>query len=58
VGAADKLGARPSADPQTPDNLAATIYQALGIPRSAVWRDTGARPHSFYTGEPIEALFA
>jgi hypothetical protein len=36
----------------------ATIYQALGIPRSAVWRDTGARPHSFYTGQPIEALFA
>jgi uncharacterized protein (DUF1501 family) len=58
VGASDKLGARPAADPQTPDNLAATIYRALGIPRSAVWRDTGARPHAFYTGEPIGGLFA
>jgi uncharacterized protein (DUF1501 family) len=57
VGASDKLGARPAAEPQTPDNLAATIYQALGIPRSAVWRDISDRPHSFYTGEPIDALF-
>ena len=51
-------GARPASDPQTPDNLAATIYQALGIPRSAVWRDTGERPHAFYTGEPVRVLFA
>src|SRR5262249_32603401 len=56
VGASDRLGARPAADPQTPDNMAATIYQALGIPRSAVWRDVGERPHPFYPGEPISAL--
>jgi hypothetical protein len=58
VGTSDKLGARPATDPQTPDNLAATIYQALGVPRSAVWRDTGERPHDFYTGEPLGGLFA
>ena len=58
VGASDKLGARPASDSQTPDNLAATIYQALGIPQSAVWRDTGERPHAFYTGEPVGALFS
>jgi hypothetical protein len=58
VGTSDKLGALPTADPQTPDNLAATIYHALGIPRSAVWRDLGERPHSFYTGEPLGDLFA
>jgi hypothetical protein len=57
VGTSDKLGARPATDPQTPDNLAATIYQALGIPRSAVWHDSGERPHDFYTGEPVGALF-
>jgi hypothetical protein len=57
VGASDKLGARPAADLQTPDNFAATIYQALGIPRSAVWHDLGERPHAFYTGEPVSGLF-
>jgi hypothetical protein len=58
AGSSDRLGARPATSPQTPDNMAATIYQALGIPRSAVWRDTSERPHAFYTGEPIDALFA
>ena len=58
VGASDKLGARPASDPQTPDNLAATIFQTLGIPQSAIWRDTGERPHAFYTGEPVRVLFA
>jgi uncharacterized protein (DUF1501 family) len=58
VGASDKLGALPAADPQTPDDLAATIYQALGIPRSAVWQDADGRPHDFYTGQPLVALFA
>src|SRR5439155_16859892 len=55
VGASDKFGARPATEPQTPDNLAATIYQALGIPRSAVWRDVNERPHHFYTGEPMRS---
>src|SRR5207244_4309750 len=36
AGSSDKTGGYPATDPQTPDNLAATIYQALGIPRSAV----------------------
>jgi hypothetical protein len=58
IGASDKLGAVPAADPHTPDDLAATIYQALGIPRSAVWQDAGGRPHDFYTGQPLAALFA
>lgn len=57
VGASGKFGARPAAEPQTPDNLAATIYQALGIPRAAVWRDVSERPHRFYTGEPLASLF-
>src|SRR5262249_23762056 len=29
VGATDKIGAYPSMDPQSPENMAATIYQAL-----------------------------
>src|SRR5205085_10473685 len=33
VGTSDGHGARPATEPHTPDDLAATIYQALGIPR-------------------------
>lgn len=53
VGASDKDGAYPAADPQRPENFAATIYHALGIPATAVWRDEVNRPHHIYHGEPI-----
>lgn len=53
VGASDKDGAYPAADPQRPENLGATIYQALGIPDTAVWMDDIERPHHIYHGEPI-----
>jgi uncharacterized protein (DUF1501 family) len=56
VGASDKNGAYPSADPQLPENLAATIYHALGIPATAVWKDELDRPHHIYHGEPILKL--
>src|SRR5262249_38808637 len=56
VGSSDRHGARPATEPQTPDDLAATIYQALGIPRSATWPDSSGRPHAFYTGEPLGGL--
>jgi uncharacterized protein (DUF1501 family) len=58
VGSSDRHGAHPATDPQTPDDLAATIYQALGIPRSATWPDSSERPHPFYTGEPLGGLFS
>lgn len=53
VGASDKEGGYPARDPQLPENMAATIYHALGIPASAVWHDDLNRPHSIYYGEPI-----
>ena len=53
VGASDKDGAYPAADPQRPENLAATIYHALGIPPTAVWKDDLDRPHHIYHGDPI-----
>lgn len=56
VGSSDRLGAYPASDPQTPENLAATIYQALGLPRSVTWHDTTGRPHFLYGGEPIQGL--
>ena len=56
IGASDRLGALPKEHPQKPENFAATIYQALGIPRTAVWRDRVDRPHAIYHGEPIPGL--
>lgn len=56
VGASDKTGGYPAADPQTPENMAATIYQALGIPQTAAWKDDLDRPHHIYHGEPIAGL--
>jgi len=53
VGASDKDGAYPASDPQRPENLAATIYHALGIPPTATWKDDLDRPHHIYHGEPI-----
>jgi uncharacterized protein (DUF1501 family) len=57
IGASDRIGAYPSADPHTPENFAATIYQSLGIPAAAVWHDAAGRPHPIYHGDPIAALF-
>jgi hypothetical protein len=55
VGASDRIGAFPADRPLQPENLAATIYDALGIPRHAVWHDDIGRPHAIYFGEPIFA---
>jgi hypothetical protein len=56
VGSSDRLGAYPDTDPQRPENLAATIYSALGIPQSLHWSDTQGRPHFVYHGTPIPGL--
>ena len=56
IGSSDRNGGYPATSPQTPENLAATIYEALGIPRSAQWYDPAQRPHHVYYGEPIGGL--
>jgi hypothetical protein len=56
IGSSDKVGAYPAANPQTPENLAATIYKALGIPDVAAWHDEVDRPHQIYQGAPIPGL--
>ena len=57
IGASDKNGAYPAFDPQQPENLAATIYRAMGIPGIAAWKDELNRPHNIYHGDPIAGLF-
>ena len=56
VGSSDPDGGYPASDPQTPENLAATIYQALGLPPTAAWHDELDRPHMIYNGTPIPGL--
>lgn len=56
IGSTDKIGAYPAANPQKPDNMAATIYQALGIPRELAWHDSANRPHFVYHADPIAGL--
>ncbi len=57
IGSSDRNGAYPTSDPQTPENCAATIYHALGIPRDASWPDAAGRPYHIYQAEPIRGLF-
>ncbi len=56
IGSSDRIGGHPATDPQTPENLAATIYRALGIPSLAAWQDELDRPHQVYHGDPIHGL--
>ena len=53
VGSSDKNGGYPATEPQTPENFAATIYSALGLPKTAAWHDTENRPHHLYGGDPM-----
>lgn len=56
IGASDKIGGYPAENPQTPENLAATIYSSLGLPDTVAWHDDLARPHQVYHAEPIAGL--
>ena len=56
-GESDKHAAYPAANGLSPHDLMATVYHALGIPKSQILRDNLQRPHPVYGGEPIQALF-
>jgi hypothetical protein len=56
VGSSDRIGGHPGTEPHTPEDMAATIYRALGIPATAAWNDDLDRPHFVYHGEPIATL--
>ena len=55
-GASDASAAYPEHHPVTPEDIAATIYQALGInPRTRIL-DSLSRPHSVALGKPIDEI--
>ncbi|MBY0456702.1 MAG: DUF1501 domain-containing protein, partial [Gemmataceae bacterium] len=53
VGSSDKTGGYPATDSQTPENFAATIYSALGLPKTLAWTDAENRPHHLYHADPM-----
>lgn len=56
-GTSDRYAAYPASDPVTPEQIAATIYYALGIDPEMRIYDSLNRPHSVALGEPIHELF-
>ncbi len=56
VGSSDAVAGYPASSPKTPENMAATMYHALGIPHTAAWKDELDRPHHIYHGDPIYEL--
>ena len=57
-GASDKTGAFPDRDPVTPADLAATMYELLGIDPATEMHDNLNRPLPIANGRPIREIFA
>jgi hypothetical protein len=55
-GASDAFAAYPARDPVTPQDIAATIYRALGFDPETTITDPLDRPFALSTGTPITAL--
>jgi hypothetical protein len=56
-GKSDAQAAYPTENPTRPEDLLATLYNALGLPPSTEILDRENRPHPIATGTPITALF-
>lgn len=56
VGATDRHAAEVKDLPARPDDIAATIFAALGIPHDLMLQDTADRPHRISDGTPIAEL--
>ncbi len=58
IGKSDAIGAYPVSSPYSPADLAATIYDALGIPHDAEVHDRQARPVPLNHGHVIHSLYS
>jgi len=56
-GRTDAIAGEVKDFPVRPDDLAATLYEALGIPADTVLPDIRQQPHRITEGQPIRALF-
>ncbi|MCA9174663.1 MAG: DUF1501 domain-containing protein [Planctomycetales bacterium] len=58
-GSSDRLGAQVKEHPVTPEDLAATLYWAMGVdPRRLTLPDSLGRPIPINSGEPLTAIFS
>jgi hypothetical protein len=57
-GSSDSIGAYPASHPVTPEDIAATIYHALGVDLETRIRDQLGRPHTLVSGTPILDILA
>lgn len=57
IGVSDRYAGVPISEAYTPADLAATIFQQLGIGPDREFHDNAGRPYRIYRGEPIAALF-
>jgi hypothetical protein len=57
-GSSDRIGAYPAVDPVSPDDVAATMFWALGIDPAIEVRDTLGRPLPIAAGRPITPIFS
>ncbi len=57
IGRSDRVAGYPVTTPYTPDDLGATVYQALGIDPETEVRDRQARPVQLNRGRVMEALY-
>jgi hypothetical protein len=56
-GRTDAVGGSVQDFPVRPDDLAATLYEALGIPPDTMLADSRQRPRRITEGQPVQALF-
>jgi hypothetical protein len=52
-GASDRIGAYPTANPVSPQDLMATLYNCLGIDPHTLIHDQQNRPYTLVEGEPL-----
>ncbi len=55
IGQSDSHGGQPLDDRQSSENLAATMYSALGLARNTQWFDLQDRPMQLYNADPIQS---
>lgn len=56
-GASDGIAGQPRLNRVGPDDVAATIFSALGVDPSGHYQDAFGRPYPISTGKPIEGVY-
>jgi hypothetical protein len=57
-GSSDRIAAYPRENPVGPEDIAATIYEALGIDPVTEIHDAQGKPYTLCTGKPIRAVLS